>query len=99
MIKPRFESVSNFRNNYNAILDQLADGPLYLLQYSSPVAVVIAPKQWDAILDRLAQLDELEDQVAIYRHKWLTAIGQAEQDLLTPEELEAWVAEDEKIPA
>lgn len=99
MSKPRFESVSNFRNNYNAILEQLADGPLYLLQYSSPAAVVIAPKQWDAILDRLAQLDELEDRVAIYRHKWLVATGQAEQDVLTPAELEAWVAEDDKVPA
>jgi PHD/YefM family antitoxin component YafN of YafNO toxin-antitoxin module len=99
MSKPQFESVSNFRNNYNAILQRLADGPLYLLQYSSPAAVVIAPEQWDAILDRLAQLDELEDQVAIYRHKWLMATGQAEQDVLTPAELEAWVAEDDKIPA
>ncbi|RIK39171.1 MAG: hypothetical protein DCC55_18915 [Chloroflexi bacterium] len=99
MSKPRFESVSNFRNNYNAVLEQLANGPLYLLQYSSPVAVLIAPKQWDAILDRLAQLDELEDQVAIYRHKWLVATGQAEQDVLTPAEMEAWVAEDDKVPA
>ena len=99
MIKPQFESVSNFRNHYNTILQKMAGGPLYLLQYSSPAAVLLHPKQWDAILERLAQLDDLEDQVAIYRHKWLTASGQAEQDILTPEELDAWMSTDEKIPA
>lgn len=99
MTKPQFESVSNFRNHYTTILQKLADGPLYLLQYSSPAAVLIDPQQWDAILERLARLDELEDQVAIYRHKWLVASGQAEHDLLTPAALEAWMAEDEKIPA
>lgn len=97
MMKPQFESVSNFRNNYNAVLQKLADGPLYLLQYSSPAAVVLEPKQWDAILERLALLEDLEDQVAIYRHKWLTATGQNKHDIMTPEELEAWVADDEKI--
>ncbi len=99
MTKPQFESVSNFRNNYNTILQKLSAGPLYLLQYSSPTAVILDPKQWDAILDRLALVDELEDQVAIYRHKWLTATGQADHDIMTPEELQAWVADDEKISA
>lgn len=99
MMKPQFESVSNFRNHYTKILQKLTDGPLYLLQYSSLAVVLVDPQQWDAILDRLARLEELEDEVAIYRHKWLIASGQAEHDLLTPDALEAWMAEDEKIPA
>ncbi|MFN8488964.1 MAG: hypothetical protein U0350_15360 [Caldilineaceae bacterium] len=77
MLKPQFESVSNFRNHYNEILQKLADGSLYLLQYSSPAAVMLDPKQWDALLDQLARIEELEDQVAIYRHKWLMTTGQA----------------------
>lgn len=96
MLKPQFESVSNFRNHSNEILQKLAGGPLYLLQYSSPAAILVDPKQWDAILDRLALLEELEEQVAVYRHKWLTAIGKAPQDVMSPEALEAWAAADEK---
>ena len=99
MSKPQFESVSSFRNHYNAILRRLSEGPVYLIQHSSPAAVLIDPKQWDAILDRLAQLEELEDQAAAYRHKWLSAIGQAEEDVLTPDELAVWVTEDDRVPA
>jgi hypothetical protein len=62
-------------------------------------ALLLDLKQWDAILERLALIDDLEDQVAIYRHKWLTASGQAEQDILTPEELDVWMSTDEMIPA
>ncbi len=99
MTKPQFESVSNFRNNYNASLEKLVDGPLYLLQYSSPAAVVLDPKQWDAILERLAMVEDLEDQVAGYRYKWLEATGQLKHDVMSPEDLEAWAADDEKVLA
>ncbi len=99
MTKPQFESVSNFRNHYSTILQKLAEGPLYLIQYSSPAAVLIDPKQWNAILERLALIDNLEDQVSIYRHKWLVASGQVSHDYVTPEELASWMTADEKIPA
>ena len=99
MTKPQFESVSNFRNNYNAVLEKLSNGPLYLLQHSSPAAVVLDPKHWDAILERLSVVESLEDQVSAYRHKWLEASGQSKHDLMSPEDLEAWAADDEKVLA
>jgi hypothetical protein len=71
----------------------------HLIQNSRSADVLVELQQWNDILARLALSDELEDQVAIYRHMWLIASGQAKQDFVTNEELEQWMAADEQIAA
>ena len=68
------ESVSNFRNNYNVVLQKMSDGPVYLLQHSNLVGVLISPEAWNALVDRV---EDLEDIAAAWKHKYERASGQS----------------------
>ncbi len=90
------ESVTRFRDTYKTVLLQGKKQPVLLLQHSQIAAVLVDPDQWNAMVEKLASIEELEDQVAIYRHKWLTATGQIKLNPLSDEEAEAWLAEDDQ---
>ena len=49
------ESITDFRNNYDAALRKLAQGPVLLLQRSKPAAVLVWPDTWNQIAEELAR--------------------------------------------
>jgi PHD/YefM family antitoxin component YafN of YafNO toxin-antitoxin module len=54
------QSVSSFRNNYDAVLKKLPAGPVLLLQRSTLAAVVVLPEEWNALQTQLnAQAKEI----------------------------------------
>lgn len=59
---PQMASVTDFRNNYVQLVEQLDNGPVILAQRSKPVAVVVSPQQWDRMV---AELEELRDLVDV----------------------------------
>jgi len=93
------ESITRFRDTYKTVLQQVKKQPVLLLQHSQIAAVLVDPEQWNAMLEKLASIEDLEDQVAIYRHKWLTATGQIELRPLSDQEAEEWLAEDDQETA
>jgi PHD/YefM family antitoxin component YafN of YafNO toxin-antitoxin module len=64
--------VSEMNRNPNAILDLLAAGPVVLMQRSVPAGVLVSPKEWNNLFDRL---EELEDAVEIWKGKYELATG------------------------
>ncbi len=53
------ESISDFRNSYDAALRKLALGPVLLMQRSKPAAVLVLPERWNAIAEELAEYRRL----------------------------------------
>ena len=53
---PQMTGVTTLRNDYPKIIKMLLNGPVVLNQRSKPVAVIVAPEQWDAQADELARL-------------------------------------------
>lgn len=58
---PQMASVTDFRNNYVQLVEQLNDGPVILAQRSKSVAVVISPQMWDLMVDEIEKLRDLVD--------------------------------------
>lgn len=85
--------VSDMNRNPNAILELLAAGPVVLMQRSTPAGVLVSPKEWNNLFDRL---EELEDAVEIWKGKYELARGQDTIDDANIAELEAWA---ERVPA
>ncbi len=56
---PQMESVSSLRNNYNALIERLSDGPIVLSQYAKGAAVLVSIEQWNMIAKRLQVLEGL----------------------------------------
>jgi PHD/YefM family antitoxin component YafN of YafNO toxin-antitoxin module len=54
------ESVSGFRDKYDAVLKKLSDGPVLLLQRSRLAAVLVSHEEWNRIAMRLKRLEDLE---------------------------------------
>lgn len=54
--------ITDLRDNAKQVIAGLGDEPVTILSRSKPVAVLLRPDRYDALLDRL---DELSAQVAI----------------------------------
>jgi hypothetical protein len=52
------ESVSRFRNYYDAVLKKLINGPVLLLQRSTVAAVVVSPTEWNDLKAQLAAQEQ-----------------------------------------
>jgi PHD/YefM family antitoxin component YafN of YafNO toxin-antitoxin module len=49
--------ISDMHLRQGETLAKIKDGPVYLAQRSSPVAVLVAADYWDATISRLAELE------------------------------------------
>jgi len=90
------ESVSGFRSNYDAVPKNLTKGPVFLLQRSSLAAILVAPEEWNAMIERL---EYLEDLAEVYKGKWLLATGQETMTRLTEAEMAEWAGEKDAVLA
>jgi hypothetical protein len=52
-------SISEFKENYNAIFEKLEDEPVILASYQKAKAVLVSPGMWNDIVRRLQERDEL----------------------------------------
>lgn len=55
---PQIAAISDMKHRYRDVLQRLDAGPVVLTQRSQPVAVLVAPEQWNAQLDSYAELVE-----------------------------------------
>jgi len=53
---PQMASVTDLRNDYNALLRRLSEGPIVLSQRSKPAAVLVSPTEWDQTAQLIKEL-------------------------------------------
>ncbi|MFN8495260.1 MAG: hypothetical protein U0350_47100 [Caldilineaceae bacterium] len=91
---PQIEPVTSMQRDHKGLLEKLGNGPVFLTLYGKPTAVLLAADAYAKLLDQLEYLEDLAD---ILQGKLDVATGKAQVDILTDEQVEAWLAEDEKI--
>ena len=55
----RIIPISDIRHHQNELLADLSNGPVVIASRSKPVAVMIAPKQWDAMREEVHEMREV----------------------------------------
>jgi PHD/YefM family antitoxin component YafN of YafNO toxin-antitoxin module len=95
---PQMASVADIKHRHLDVFAMLKNGPVLVANRSKPAAVIVSPELWDSMIERL---EDAEDLAATYRHKWLEAMGQVKAEIMTPAQVDEWLAEDasEKILA
>jgi hypothetical protein len=53
---PQIEPVTQMAKNHRGVLAKLENGPVFLAQRSKTAAVMLSPRQWDAITAELSRL-------------------------------------------
>jgi len=71
-----------------AVTARFAKGPVVLMNRATPQAVLVSPQQWNAILDRL---EEMQDAILTLRTELEVSTGQI--DVETIEDEDAFTAE------
>lgn len=91
MIKtPQLETVTEFRANYKATFDKLNNGPVFLLQRSDVTAVLLSRHEYDRLLERI---EELEDIAAVQEYERRKAAGDVSYRELSPAEIAEWAGD------
>ena len=55
---PKTLPISDLRYNQTELIDALSDEPILLTRQGKAAAVLVAPSQWTALLERLELLDD-----------------------------------------
>jgi PHD/YefM family antitoxin component YafN of YafNO toxin-antitoxin module len=69
-VLPQVEKISVLKSNQEAVLAKVKRGPVLLMQRSNPAVVMVSPEQWDAVAQRLRELEWREEvrQAALEAH-------------------------------
>ncbi|MEZ4860924.1 MAG: hypothetical protein R3C14_06435 [Caldilineaceae bacterium] len=54
-------SISDLRNNHLEVFARLEKGPVVLVNRTQPQGILLSPTQWDKLLTRLEDLEDLVD--------------------------------------
>ncbi|RIK42888.1 MAG: hypothetical protein DCC55_07420 [Chloroflexi bacterium] len=60
-VLPQVEKISVLKSNQEAVLAKVKRGPVLLMQRSNPAVVLVSPEQWDAVAQRLRELEWREE--------------------------------------
>ena len=85
---PQTASMNEIKNRTAAVTARIAKGPVVLMNRATPQAVLVSPQQWNAILDRM---EEMQDAILTLRTELEIAAGQNEVE--TIEDVDAFAAE------
>jgi PHD/YefM family antitoxin component YafN of YafNO toxin-antitoxin module len=91
---PQLETVTQFRANYKTTFDKLTNGPVFLLQHSDVAAVLLSRDEYNALLVRI---EELEDLLAVHEYERRKAAGDVNYRELSPTEIAEWAGD--AVPA
>jgi PHD/YefM family antitoxin component YafN of YafNO toxin-antitoxin module len=59
-LTPFTETVTNLKNNPLAVLERAGHNPLFLLQHSKPILVLLSTQRWNELVLRLEELERRE---------------------------------------
>ena len=81
---PETVNISELRQRQNELLGRLDSGPVLLMQYSTPAALLVGVDQWNQLA---GDLEDLEDTITALKVK--LALAQGDTDLVDWSEVEA----------
>lgn len=58
---PQMASITGLRNDPLSVFARLETGPVVLVKHAQPQAILLSPAQWDKLLTRLEDLEDLVD--------------------------------------
>lgn len=90
----QFEPITHMQTKPGEVLAKLNAGPVILAQRSKPAAVLVSVEQWNRLIERL---EDQEDIIDALETKLEITTGKAE--MMTQTEIEDWLEEDALIPA
>lgn len=85
---PQTASMNDMKNQTAAVTAKFAKGPVVLMNRATPQAVLVSPQQWNAILDRM---EEMQDAILTLRTELEITTGQSQVE--TIEDADAFAAE------
>ena len=88
---PTTVTISEFKTRPNAVLDNVRESPVVLIQHGAPAAVLVDPAEWNRIAKRLAHQEAHAEALAA-----LLRIDQSKEKTYTHEEVEERIAQLQK---
>lgn len=67
MTREQMRSSSDVRRHLGEYLDEVEEQDLYILRGGKPAAAIVHIDRYEALLDKLVELQELEEHLAIYK--------------------------------
>lgn len=96
MKTPQIVPVSDLRMKHLQVFELMSNAPVFLAQRSRPAAVLISVEQWDRLMERLEDQNDLIDALKM---ELAIARGEETVETLSEAEIAAWLGVDEKVPA
>ncbi len=93
---PQIVPMSDLRLRQQQVMTMMSKAPVYLAQRGRPTGVLVSIEQWNMLLE---EMDSLQCGVWALKAELEIATGKDEVVTMTPAESEAWLRDDEKIPA
>jgi len=88
---PITATISEFKSRPNAVLDNVRESPVVLIQHGAPTAVLVDPMEWNRIAKRLAHQEAHTEALAA-----LLRIDQGQEKTYTHKEAEELIAQLQK---
>ena len=60
MVIPQIMPISTLQRTYNAVVRNLANGPIFLAQYSKPIAVMLSTSDYERLAGMEAEVKRLQ---------------------------------------
>ena len=67
MARDQMRSSSEVRRHLGEYLDELGERDLYILRGGKPTAAIVHIDRYESLLEQLAELQELQEHLAIYK--------------------------------
>lgn len=96
MKTPQIVPVTDLRMKHVQVFELLGKGPVILAQRSRPAAVLVSITQWDRLMERL---DEQDDLIEVLQAELDIASGKTKLERMPDEEIDEWLGANEKVLA
>lgn len=95
---PQTASMQDIKNRTSEMTEQLTNGPVLLMNRATPQAVVVSVKQWDAIIERM---DEMQDAIITLQAELAIASGESQVESIDDPDafMQEMMGEHEPLPA
>ena len=93
---PQMATVADMRNDHLRVFAMLDKGPVLISSRSKPSAVILSPAMWDKIVERL---DDQYDTIQALKAELDRATGKVKSRILSHEEVDAWVTDEQSVLA
>ena len=95
---PQTASMQDIKNRTGAVTKKFVKGPVMLMNRATPQAVIVSPAQWNAIVDKL---EEMQDAIVTLQAELAIATGQSQVETIEDPAvfMQEMMGADESIPA